>query len=545
MNQVSGNIFDMLLGFDPVASGGPQPAGTIGATGGQSFDNILMSLLGGKQMSLPMGMSGSLLFEIPNEGNLSKAFAASINSGGDAALLVSGLLTEDTAHQLNSLSPGEDAGTTDFDPTVSLPKTISLPDFIDMGVRPKESLTEKTALSQGLHSRIPSMTVFPATSNASAQILSGIPVSESGIYNLVDARIEGDVVRLELQAGNDMMNHVEVSIPLKQAEQLFAAAGKAATGRVPISGVQAIPSQSSLDKLLQQVKLVELKVVDEKVAVQSTNTNVGGTNTGAIKSEATSISMISLTVDRRLMLSQSDSKAANESPMFSEESPDSGLLAGDKSQKLSMSGESRQDAISGRVNRMSTDVLDRLGAKPLTAEQVGSGLARDFTEVNIASSRHEIASNDSQSLSRALPVRFTLPDNLRSALRPNGEAVILRIEPDNLGPAKLQLEMHGGALRARVTVESTAARQAIEGSLDRLVDQLNQQNIRVDRIQVSVNTETGRHQHFDQPMYRQHIKKPHTNRIGSESDSGITSAAMAASRAIPTYVSASGINLYA
>jgi|GEM_PF-2076866 len=144
------------------------------------------------------------------------------------------------------------------------------------------------------------------------------------------------------------------------------------------------------------------------------------------------------------------------------------------------------------------------------------------------------------------PVRFTLPDNVKTALKPNGQTVTLRIEPEHLGPAKLSLTMYNDKLRARVIVNNIPAKVAVEASLHRLVEQLSRANIEVDYIEVTVGGESARDGVFERhPQWRYF-----TNRFGkfnlNDTFGSSEQAAAAASAPQPlTYVGADGVNLLA
>jgi len=144
------------------------------------------------------------------------------------------------------------------------------------------------------------------------------------------------------------------------------------------------------------------------------------------------------------------------------------------------------------------------------------------------------------------PVRFTLPDNVKTALKPNGQTVTLRIEPEHLGPAKLSLTMYNDKLRARVIVNNIPAKVAVEASLHRLVEQLSRANIEVDYIEVTVGGESARDGVFERrPQWRYF-----TNRFGKFNldDTFGSSEQAAAAASVPqplTYVGADGVNLLA
>lgn len=99
-------------------------------------------------------------------------------------------------------------------------------------------------------------------------------------------------------------------------------------------------------------------------------------------------------------------------------------------------------------------------------------------------------SNDSQ------PVRFHLPNNFQPALRNGRQSLTLRIDPEHLGPARLTLTERDGGLQARLIVNSPEAKALIESSLDRLSRQLQQANVDVESIEVTVSADSEHRQFF-------------------------------------------------
>ncbi|MDD3731157.1 MAG: flagellar hook-length control protein FliK [candidate division Zixibacteria bacterium] len=84
-------------------------------------------------------------------------------------------------------------------------------------------------------------------------------------------------------------------------------------------------------------------------------------------------------------------------------------------------------------------------------------------------------------------IRFTLPDNLKQILKPNGRSVTIKMEPENLGPARLFLTVRDNTLSVRLMVENVQAKQLVESSLDQLTQQLSRYGIKVDYLEVGVN----------------------------------------------------------
>lgn len=83
-------------------------------------------------------------------------------------------------------------------------------------------------------------------------------------------------------------------------------------------------------------------------------------------------------------------------------------------------------------------------------------------------------------------VRFTAP--LESDIRElkSGRTVIIKMEPEHLGPVRLTLSTSGDSLHGRMTVQSVEARAAVEGNLNELQEQLSRQGIKLDSFQISL-----------------------------------------------------------
>jgi flagellar hook-length control protein FliK len=143
------------------------------------------------------------------------------------------------------------------------------------------------------------------------------------------------------------------------------------------------------------------------------------------------------------------------------------------------------------------------------------------------------------------PVRFSLPDNITSALKTNVRSVMISIEPDNLGPAKLHLAMHNDALTARLTVESVHAKAAVESSLDQLTDQLARAGVKVHHVEVSVSGgDVGSNMFERRPIWNAK-PRPSTQSIDRLFDLSTESPTPPSSYRSPGYVRADSVNVFA
>ncbi len=160
--------------------------------------------------------------------------------------------------------------------------------------------------------------------------------------------------------------------------------------------------------------------------------------------------------------------------------------------------------------------------------------------------------NDKMNLNRDVPVapqpkvaRFTLPDDIRTALRPGGNSVTINIEPEHLGHARLNLVLRGDGLRARVIVESVQAKALVEKSIDQLTDQLSRVDVKVESIEVSVGNRDAGNQFFrhSHAWRSQVTKRPNENSSLEATQELIPEMNYAPTR--ESYVSSSGVDLVA
>ncbi|MCH9032220.1 MAG: flagellar hook-length control protein FliK [candidate division Zixibacteria bacterium] len=84
-------------------------------------------------------------------------------------------------------------------------------------------------------------------------------------------------------------------------------------------------------------------------------------------------------------------------------------------------------------------------------------------------------------------VKLELPENLSSAIRKGASSISIKISPRNLGDAKLTLTIHQGIVSGTLFVESSAAKLAVESSLNSLIEKLAAEDITLDRLDVEVN----------------------------------------------------------
>ncbi len=143
-------------------------------------------------------------------------------------------------------------------------------------------------------------------------------------------------------------------------------------------------------------------------------------------------------------------------------------------------------------------------------------------------------------------VRFTLPDQLHAKLRPNGPSVMLRIEPAHLGPARLSLMMRKDQLSARLVVDSLAAKQVVEHSMDKLIDQLQRADIKVESVQVMTSQQQlGQDSSGRQSQWAHHQHQPHRFGQSTGGEPSDTSEPPGGAHGAAQFVGSGGVNLLA
>ena len=540
MNQVAGNIFDMLLGFDPVALNGSQSTAGANATGqqdGQPFDAILMSLLG---TSVAMGHTNGagdlpLLNLLGGQPSNQKADGTSMNAQPVDVLLQQLMLaTED----VENVQP---AGSEPMvDTTGAVAENNKGPVTLNTVIPQKPEITLSDDIRQFLS--------LPNQQIAFAQTQVAPPANANGLYRVINAKVEGDVVRLDLVGANeDNKGAIQITLPKEQLSDLLSTLAAGSQKRIPISGIPSQMTQNtpSLDTLLQKLNFVELKIVEPQTAAAQSAKQVEISATINNQTSAPA-PLLTLTVDRRLLEPEKTAKAEDSAKISVKKDSGDALLLKEAPTIVKIAPPRDVPTLAERMQKAVSDGLDRLMQNPAEDKQsAGKVETHDLSHLGFMTDRGISPGSTNQQIMKSAPVRFTLPENLNSLLRPNGEAVSLKIEPDHLGPARLYIEMKNGMLHARVTVESPAAHHAVESSLDNLVEQLQQQNIRVDRIEVTLQNNDGRHPFFDRRSQHPRFKSTSNGHSDEQEEVLVAMSGVAAKTAAPSYISSRGLNLYA
>lgn len=167
-----------------------------------------------------------------------------------------------------------------------------------------------------------------------------------------------------------------------------------------------------------------------------------------------------------------------------------------------------KDSITGTDDLLNT---------PSTDTAKGAVKADQFSTILTSSGTPQVSIDAKTGEVVARPA-IQLPENIHDLLKPYGKSVTLKIEPEHLGTATISLNMQQGVLRARVVVESNAAKTMVENSLGQLVSQLAKSNITVDSVNVQVGGQTLTEHEFARQQQRQHrpYRMNNTGRFAEE-----------------------------
>lgn len=522
MQASTGNILNLLLGLAPVQNEPISDAtGTVDPEQ-PSFDMLFGALLGGKgEQSVPPGLSET--GGTPAGGKFN-AFALASDRGPE--MFGNDSNVKDEGLPIEAV-PGRTGGT----------------DTLKMHDGPLGGWTARPVTGPLNESGIPG--------SAAPVMISETPVPlEPGTYTITDWTINrGDeTVTLQLAGQDAAADPIRVTLPLHQFSMETGSGRPMASQRVDL-GVRGREG-SLLARLFEQVQLKELKI--DAPAPESANgktqatqslqmTLTGQPAAGKGETEIVASAMIA----RPLIRAVSAREAEGEIPRNT-------AIDGKGKAETSGSGRSQTSVLFAkgaaaepiRVQPVKFEGIEFVRTGGSRETTMAKEPATDDLSVLPDFSRVQREVTAERSL-QPQPVRFTLPDDVRGMLRPNGRSVQLRIDPQHLGPARLHLTMHSDRLRAVVVVDNVQAKQTVEASLDRLVESLAKADIRVDQIEVNVDQHQGRDpQSGRQPQFGGTGGR--WRGVETERETVVAAAAPVSSyRDDSGYVGAGGVNLLA
>ncbi len=472
MQNQTGNILDLLMGGlaagFPTVAGGNAPGNESGSG---EFQNTLDGLLG-------MGSDGSV------------AGAAAVQEGDVADFEL-----------LAQMMPGG------------------------------EGLVAETAVA--LNRQISAFVTdpMPLQNNALRDIINRVPTDlKPGTYDVLSVETVNGSVNLELSSQNGG-EPIRLSMPASLLSEQAGVNNSSGSmiGRTALDGMPR--ADSSVDRLLASLNLKEIQISEvtartETAATSTMQISLIGENPGQTLTIKARLDKDNLRATKNIEKTNAEvgSKNLPTSTRVGTQVASAGNNTG---------GGNSQNANLAAGGNGPNQLPQGSAAKPMEQEfnlslQKGGGLADllsldgNQTAVSAPGGAATGLNTDTESVSqlRAQPMRFTLPDDLDSQLKPGGRAVTIRIEPENLGPARLSLSYHNDQLRARLAVHSPEAKLLIEQSIDKLNEQLARADIKVDYIEVTISGEDSNQESLEQRALWQRMNRRALN-LDSEDNAEI------------------------
>ncbi len=494
-------------------------------------------------------------------GSLGAQPAGQTNNGSEAAGLFGDifgqLLSQTNGADIKSLLSSPDQGSLPvFDGLLGLPGKTGI-----IGEMAGEAQDKTSLFSQELASLLPQSggTFTPNIKELMSDRFAQLP---EGNYRILGSSVEGGKLSLELENQNLPGQSIKLILSADSIANLSDLNNQAAQ-RVALDGITS--ETAKFDDLLSQLNLKELRI--ENAGIQQ--------QTGEAK-QPVQISLVTESSAGELVLRANLDRSRIRA--FAEGSGEAANKAlesidGQKSQipkilesmqavngvqgKGSIVLQPENDYYLGTMLGGNAKASTMLGNRIPVAQPDLFAFGRDTGDKSQSSNSLEsfqsafggtelktaVDSHGNQ-IARA-DVRFNLPMDIKTALKPNGQSITLRIEPENLGPAKLSLSLRDDKLTAKISVESAPAKAALESNLDRLVSQLAKADISVDQIEITITGDSAHNEFFQRQPHWQHrvsYRSSQSDDISSESD-GIPVAEPLLSAA--QYAGPSGVNLLA
>jgi hypothetical protein len=422
----------------------------------------------------------------------------------------------------------------------------------DVGTRSTDDITNATTAPNSAEYNRQLLSILPRQMGVIGgnvkDILRHKPVEvEAGKYEILSARVTDGKLSLEVIR----KDHPNQAIRLILPAEILNDAGGLSSKRVVLP-MEAYES-SRVNSLLSQLSLKEIEIntanVDQAVRstaeplrITLTAENTAGEFLIRTKLARARVKAVSDEVPLRQNI-QSESEAARSGSVK--------IVTGEQA-VLSEPNDLRSQLLSGNARGQTQIGTRTLFAQPdffqKGNDEAGEGSSGDKGSILDSLFGGETALTSDKTAGEKgniQQLRFTLPENLNTVLKSNSKAVTIRIEPEHLGPARLSLSMVDDRLKARIVVSSVSARAALEGSLDRLVDQLARADIKVDQVEIAINGDSTHNEFLGrQPHWRRRMaaRIPATEALSFDPTTG---PAAPAAWSPAQYVGSEGVNVLA
>ncbi len=553
MLQGSANILDQLLGGVDVQASGQAGMPVSGEQPSTPFGEMLAMLAGdnGFQLTprtdLLQAQADAVPFEtlIPTE-------------NVEAALQQAVPTTETTANSdIASLLPGADILGTQENALVQnadskvLTQNVENDPFKSMQpAMPTDSqMVVDTAEVDALVARA-------AIQNPNIQNLfdNQPELLESAIYKVLDSKVDSGKLELTVAGDGDLAEPVKISVPTElladakvtrpnDAQSVEHQPCAKTTAKIPLFDTQ---TQKTI-QFEELVSRLNLKAVDIKLndQVESAVAQKQPVVLSIVAEDAGSQVIIKSNLRKQDIETKEITRLRGTvEPQNSRSHQQSSDIPGGVLPNSSRTRSAfHQVAVPSKLTttKMPFDIADRIAGVETQQSTTSQVMFSDDSLIEKGAAFSKLSSQ----VAETPRVRLSIPETFDKPLKAGGQSIMLRIEPDHLGPARLHLTMRNDLLTARVSVDSPAAKAAVEASLDQLTEQLSRAGVEVDRIEVTLDSDT-QHRFLDQrPSWTDGREaKNRKNDDDFEIDQVTMSQAVMAAAA-QQYVGSSGVNLLA
>ena len=312
-----------------------------------------------------------------------------------------------------------------------------------------------------------------------------------------------------LNSINDLTTSLQPALPSdasKLEAPLVVLNGEAVTNLAvldkPIAEIN--PNSFQLQALNVKEIRIDLKNYDSKQIIETHD--LRSVISGQLKTEGTDNSAL-------LIKSFSPPQASTESVNLSLntsidrdliKSQDDGTESESNSQFESKSDDAKPQP---RINNSDGSAESNLNEK-VSSKRVNSESDSIFDSRNSVSK--ELVKQQFDETKSSQSVKIILPENTKLSGSQQHQSIMIKFEPEHLGPARLDLHLKNDLFTARLTVDSPEAKSILENSLSNLREQLSKADIQIERIEINVRGETSQNQLFE--------RQPHWQRFNAHNN---------------------------
>ena len=536
---MTGNaLVDLLLGkIVPSQPGGLSPQGIDQPADGTGFAELL-GMLAGVSNDVTEGSSGD-----QNGLPIIDLLSADV-SGDDVSEAKVGLvaLNRGTRAALSGLMPIMETGLTGVQP---VPEAVDKNTDSSVTIATSDQLPQRATNSMLL----PKEAILPNPQVLA--LLNQIPVAlPTGRFAVLSSKVTNGTLQMEVASQDTPNQTIKLSLPTALLHQTTttqsnpAAATAAGIAGQPNAGIR-IPladpfaATERFDQLLVKVNVKEIEISPSRIGDSTGKTPSQVTVALIAESRGTPI-VISGRMNRNQVVASIQRR-----PQAMGVAPDKGRPDPKFANSENPTGKSGETKSPTAVAVPSDDVTIESFSKSIEkSDGVGARMTGVESPMALSKSVRQARAASATTLDQPA-VRMTLQQELPSLSQLEGRTIMLKLEPEYLGSARLHLTMRQDTLSARVLVETPQAKAAVESSLSQLTDQLTKAGIKIDYIDVGVRGGGAQNQFFHKQSNWFRAQNPQVALSRDVESISRDLSTATVPRPMVGYVAADRVNIYA